>query len=112
MNLIDYMQMGIYGAVTLEYFPETERLQVSWFPAGRPRANFVCGVKVINETVLEFDKIKDEQGEVFNILPMALLGRRLRGEIRAVRSGHALNAKLLKELGRLMTKQEQAMQEM
>jgi len=34
---------------------------------------------------------------------LALLGRRLRGEIKAVRSGHALNARLVQELSRLMS---------
>ncbi|HUV39745.1 MAG TPA: UDP-3-O-acyl-N-acetylglucosamine deacetylase [Planctomycetota bacterium] len=38
---------------------------------------------------------------------LALLGRRLRGEIRAIRSGHALNAKLVQELNRLMSEQDQ-----
>jgi len=37
---------------------------------------------------------------------LALLGRRLRGEIRAVRSGHALNARLVQELSRLMSEQD------
>lgn len=37
---------------------------------------------------------------------LALLGRRLRGEIRAVRSGHSLNAKLVKELSRKMIEQD------
>ena len=38
---------------------------------------------------------------------LALLGRRLRGEIRGLRSGHALNAKLVKELSRQMIEQDQ-----
>ncbi|HUW55644.1 MAG TPA: UDP-3-O-acyl-N-acetylglucosamine deacetylase [Planctomycetota bacterium] len=38
---------------------------------------------------------------------LALLGRRLRGEIRAVRSGHSLNAKLVKELSGKMMEQDQ-----
>jgi len=38
---------------------------------------------------------------------LALLGRRLRGEIRAVRSGHALNARLVQELSRLMSEQDE-----
>jgi UDP-3-O-[3-hydroxymyristoyl] N-acetylglucosamine deacetylase/3-hydroxyacyl-[acyl-carrier-protein] dehydratase len=41
---------------------------------------------------------------------LALLGRRLRGEIHAVRSGHSLNARLLKELSRLMGEQDRKQQ--
>jgi UDP-3-O-[3-hydroxymyristoyl] N-acetylglucosamine deacetylase / 3-hydroxyacyl-[acyl-carrier-protein] dehydratase len=37
---------------------------------------------------------------------LALLGRTLRGEIRAIRSGHSLNAKLVEELSRKMSEQD------
>ena len=38
---------------------------------------------------------------------LALLGRSLRGDIRAVRSGHFLNTKLVEELSRKMSEQDQ-----
>ncbi len=38
---------------------------------------------------------------------LMLLGRRLRGSIRAERSGHSLNTKLVEELGKKMTEQDQ-----